>query len=72
MIEILTNVESLSLHNYHSVFMIGFVMIDHKIILLVGVTVKGTSHCTTSPVYSCMVHMVKGRQCSAYAVYITL
>ena len=40
MIEILTNIESLSLYNYHSVFMVGFVMIDHKIILLVGVTVK--------------------------------
>lgn len=59
MTEILTSIESLSLYNYHSVFMVGFVMIDHKIILLVGVI-----PC------SCMVHMVKGRQCTAYAVYI--
>ena len=58
MIEILTSIESLSLYNYHSVFMVGFVMIDHKILLV------GVIPC------SCMVHMVKGRQCTAYAVYI--
>ena len=49
MIEILTNIESLSLYNYHSVFMVSFVMIDHKIILLVGVTVK-INDTTISPV----------------------
>ena len=58
MIKILTSIESLSLYNYHSVLMVGFVMINHKIILV------GVIPC------SCMVHMVKGRQCTAYAVYI--
>ena len=68
MIEILTNIESLSLYNYHSVLMVGFVMIDHKI-TLVRVTIKINKILFHIPC-SCMVHMVKGRQFSAYAVYI--